>query len=507
MVDDEADRRFRDFVALRLGLHSEHGARDRVSETLRKRVAATRSASAEAYVTELFAAAEPRDELRLIADDLTINETFFFRNSDNFRALMAHVERPTTAAPRRALRVLSAGCSTGEEPYSIAITLRETLPAIDTWDIRIVGVDLSVTALARARAGRYSSWALRATPDAVRRRWFERAGTEFQLDRSIREMVSFEEQNLSDPRSPIWAPNQFDVVFCRNVVMYFTPDVMRSVVDRIENALRPGGLLFLGHAETLRGVTDQYRLCHSHDTFYYQTREHDVDSPGGTATLPVRPVSAVYPTLPARESAPQSTAWMGEIQRASDRIAALGSTPIRPCPPARAEAKPPNDLSRVVDAIRRERFSEALSLLAELPDSRRADPEALLLQAVVLTHCGSRELAESTCARLLEIDAADARAHYVLALCREDADDPEGALRHDCAAVGFDPEFAMPRLHMGLLARRRGDDETARRELAGALSALGKEQSAHVLLFGGGFSREALVDLCRSELRAAGGAQ
>ena len=138
------------------------------------------------------------------------------------------------------------------------------------------------------------------------------------------------------------------------------------------------------------------------------------------------------------------------------------------------------------------------------PESAR-DPDALLLRAVLLSHSGQLDAAEKVCAELLAQDDLDAGAHYLLALCREGAGDRQGARDHDQAATYLDPGFAMPRLHLGLLARRAGDREGARRDLASALALLEQEDAARLLLFGGGFRREALIALCRAELVSAGG--
>ncbi len=122
-----------------------------------------------------------------------------------------------------------------------------------------------------------------------------------------------------------------------------------------------------------------------------------------------------------------------------------------------------------------------------------------------MTHGGQLSGAEDACRRLLELDELNAGAHYVLALCRESAGDERGAADHDQVAAYLDPAFAMPRLHLGLLARRAGDRDAARRELAQALALLEREDPSRLLLFGGGFNRAALLALGRAELHACGG--
>jgi chemotaxis protein methyltransferase CheR len=138
-----------------------------------------------------------------------------------------------------------------------------------------------------------------------------------------------------------------------------------------------------------------------------------------------------------------------------------------------------------------------------LPASSRSDPDAQLLHAALLTNSGKLDEAQAVCTGILGTDEMSAGAHYLMALCREHAGDRRAALDHDQAAIYLDPEFAMPHLHVGLLARRSHDRDQARAELRRALALLAREDASRILLFGGGFSRDALVALCRSELRAS----
>ncbi len=134
-----------------------------------------------------------------------------------------------------------------------------------------------------------------------------------------------------------------------------------------------------------------------------------------------------------------------------------------------------------------------------------ADPDAQLLVAALLTNANELLEAEKVCNHVLALDEMNAGAHYLMALCREHARDRDGAIQHDQVATYLDSEFAMPRLHLGLIAKRSADMETARRELSRALLLLGREDASRILLFGGGFTREALMEFCRAQLRSCGG--
>jgi chemotaxis protein methyltransferase CheR len=370
--------------------------------------------------------------------------------------------------------------------------------------------------LAKAARGVYSAWALRETPAESQRRWFREVGREFELEPKIRVGVTFREANLAQESNDLWAPQAYDVVFCRNVLMYFTSDNAQALVARLTRALAPGGYLFLGHAETLRGLSNEYHLCHTHGTFYYQrrpaqSREHSGASAGNGGAAPDT-VSAP-PALASAAVAPEllwAQTWLDAVQQASDRIQVLAErspreSAVRGAPRAGTAGTPGVELQPARDLLKKERFTDALDLLGRLPVESEQDPEALLLRAALLTHSGNLIAAERVSGQLLEQDELNAGAHYLLALCRESAGDRQGAVDHDQAAIYLDSGFAMPRLHLGLMARRAGDREGARRELGYALTLLKREDAARLLLFGGGFGREALIALCGAELKSAGG--
>jgi chemotaxis protein methyltransferase CheR len=264
--------------------------------------------------------------------------------------------------------------------------------------------------------------------------------------------------------------------------MYFSPETARGVVGRISQALLPRGYLFLGHAETLRGITPAFHLCHTHDTFYYQQRDAlDIDP------APIDSPSEVSRLLP-KQLAPLATHTPSVSQTST-------ATPTRAW-----------DLSLVLEAVRQERFADALALIGSLPADAHEDPDALLLRAVLLTNHGRTQESEEVCRRLLALDELNAGAHYLMALCREHDGDTNRAIEHGLTAIYLDPGFAMPHLHLGILAKRSGETISAQRELGKALVLLGSEDASRILLFGGGFSRDALVQLCRTQLSAVGGA-
>lgn len=487
--------RFRDLVRRKLGLEHDDNRLAELAEVLRQRLDATGARDVETYAR----LADGGDELQALIARLTVGETYFFRNADHFRALAEHVlpERVRRGAGQRRLRVLSLGCATGEEPYSIAILLRDRFHEVESWDLELWGVDVNRASLARAAAAHYTAWALRATPAELVARWFHPAGRDHVLDDRVRGMVHFVEHNLADPAAPWWGADRWDLVLCRNVLMYLTPGLRAAVLERLAAAIAPDGYLFLGHAETLRGTATGFRLCHTHDTFYYQRGD------GADDTLMALPRPRVSPPAAGPDG---GVGWFEEIERASRRIASLSTAPPSEetaVVTGAAEAAPA--LDHVRSLFEQERVEEALAALDALPAAAADHPDALLLRAVLCTNRGNLAEAEAACARLLAHGVPDAGAHYLIALGRESAGDVAGAADHDRRALVLDPGFAMPRLHLGLLARRGGAIGDARRELSAALVLLERDDGARLALFGGGFGRDALRALCRAELAACGG--
>ncbi len=495
--------RLRAIVARRLGIAYDESRLDVLADALRASLDAAGSTPAR-FLQRLASPASGRDELRSIAARLSVPETYFLRYENQFRAFAEVVlpDRARARADTRQLRILSAGCASGDEAYSVAITVRERLPDLAEWKVTIVGIDMNSEALEKAARARYTTWSLRETSDSVRDRYFAADGRDYVLDPAIRAMVTFEERNLLDDDPLFWQPASFDVIFCRNVTMYFVPEAARSVIARIEGALVPDGYLFLGHAETLRGVSQAFHLRHTHETFYYQ-RRGGAEGAFGVLRASDTDAPRLAPAVEIGDS------WVATIKGASDRIAALARDPSRREGASLAAVAPiaRADLGPALALLGQERFTEALAALRDLPSDLRLGPDALLLGAVLLTNRGDLAEAEGLCRQLLERDEFNADAHYLLALCRDHAGDPLGATECDRTALYLDPCFAMARLHLGLVARRSGEFATARVELGLALDLLQREEPSRVLLFGGGFSRETLVRLCRAELEATEGAR
>lgn len=226
--------------------------------------------SVDAYVADLSTRRTP-SALKQVVEALTTNETSWFRDSDPFKALRQTVF-PALASARsnRTLRVWAAACSSGQEPYSILMTALDT-PELAGWKIELVATDLSEEMLDRARKGEYSQLEVnRGLPATTLVRHFERSGLSWRISQSIRERVEFRQLNLTRPFPPL---GRFDVVFLRNVLIYFDLPTKRDVLKRVRQVLAPDGHLFLGAAEMTMGVDDAWERVPAGRSSVYRIRE------------------------------------------------------------------------------------------------------------------------------------------------------------------------------------------------------------------------------------------
>lgn len=424
-------------------------------------------------------------ELGFLADRLTVNETFFFRNAEHFKALSSLVlpELLKTARDEhRAVRVLSAGCASGEEAYSVAIALEDV--GAQPHEIAVTAVDLSPSVIERARRARFSAWSLRATPDALRSRYFTRDGQEWVLSPRIAGRVAFELGNLADPLQTFWSGPPYDLILCRNVLMYFSAEAMNQTLARLELALRLGGYLFLGHAESLRSrttatnappATFQMQVRQAHEAFFYTKVAVPPDHESTTQAPSLASAGSLGPATGPTHG-PPDPAWFENIGRQGERIASLHA-----------------------EALRRDAETQRKSRVTTTPpaDDGPPTPRSRLLTAVSALDAGRFDEVEALCAPLIE----DPDAQYLLALRREHLDDPEGAIAHYQMASALDTRFAMPRVHLGIVLARLGDDEAAHKAFSEAVLLLPSESDERLLWFGGGFSREGLREHCRRMAR------
>jgi chemotaxis protein methyltransferase CheR len=300
-VGDAIVRAFGDQVTARLGLRfggSRQADLHRAVETL----ARGHPGGAHGAISDWMSRAWSADDIRTLAGLLCVGETYFFREPAAFDLLEHELLAPHIVWGRhntRRLRVWSAGCATGEEAYSLSIMLHRLLPDIDDWDVTALGTDLHAGFLERAREGVYGDWSFRGVPDLVREQYFDRLdGEHWRVKDRYRRIVHFEQGNLIEP---MVATEAFDLILCRNVLMYFSREHIHRVLRQLHLALADDGLLLVAGPEAAgRGADGFETMRFEHALFY---RKAAVGKPAAVSPLRAPHVTPTHP-LPAHAPQP-----------------------------------------------------------------------------------------------------------------------------------------------------------------------------------------------------------
>ncbi|MEK8023925.1 MAG: CheR family methyltransferase, partial [Candidatus Hydrogenedentota bacterium] len=249
------------------GIHLGPAKSHLIVARLQKRIRELGLSTLDAYVARVKSDSCGM-ELQRMVEALTTNLTHFFREPRHLEFTARHIAERIRQTGRKTVRIWSAGCSSGEEPYSITITLMESLANSTGWDIRILATDISKSMIETAKAGRYPEESLDNVPASIRMRYFSsppHSGRDrfHHVNARVRSCVHFERLNLVDP----WPMRrQFDAIFCRNVMIYFSPAVRELIVKRMSAQLDNGGILCIGHSESLSGMT--HDLAYIEPTIY-----------------------------------------------------------------------------------------------------------------------------------------------------------------------------------------------------------------------------------------------
>ena len=270
MIDFQTFEAIRNIVYDKTGLFFADNKLDFVSRRVSARMEKTDVTSGFDYSRYLRFDID-ETELEALVDLLITNETFFFRDFLQLQSLAEQALPMVTSEIKGARRIsiLSAGCSTGDEPYTLAIILKEMLDHFDQWQINIDAVDINALNLERAKKAIYSSRALRETPHVYRDRYFKKQGDQYILDEEIKEMVRFSRVNIFNTEQ-ISKLGAYDIVFCRNVLIYFDNESSTVVLTNLYDRMKPGAFIFLGAAESVGRLTSLFTMERRGKIFLYR---------------------------------------------------------------------------------------------------------------------------------------------------------------------------------------------------------------------------------------------
>lgn len=506
MRPEEAER-FQEFLMESCGLLFDDRRLPDLERAVAGRMIELGHGSFEEYYHFLTVHREGREELNKLVVSLTVGETQFYRTPDQFLALEQYILPRLLAARERTtrrLRFLSAGCATGEEAYSLVMSFQRVAPAPTSWDFRVRACDINRDFLKQAEAGVYSERKLRLVSPEELQKYFRAEGRSFRVVPELRRQVEFVHFNLSeDDYSPLSAGEIFDLILCRNVLIYFQQDIMKRVVARLHEILADDGYLILGYSETLFRISTDFMSVHTPETFFY-TKARESEKPR------LRDLPHLHEPL-----------------KREHLLSALDSRPFpaSPFPPRRsrpvpetATAPPRSRLEPIpgeaelweagMNAFAEEQFETARARFEELlrhyPQSARGHVGLGLL----LANQGSDEASRERCERAKGCDDLLPEIYFLLALLDEKAGRLEAALENYQRVLLLDRDFAMARFNLANLYLRLERRRDARREFMNTLDLLERDPKNPSLKFSGGLSREALLQICeihRSQVELARG--
>ncbi|MFP4213929.1 MAG: CheR family methyltransferase [Desulfohalobiaceae bacterium] len=274
-ISDEEFVQLRDFVYQQTGIYIGDNRKYLLENRLANRLKEHSLNSFSEYYYFLRYDPARKQELNRLFAVITTNETSFFRNPPQIKVFQDSILPDVLAGKRKAghrkLRIWSAGCSTGEEPYTLGIVLHQVLGReLPQWDIRIMAHDLSEDVLQSARRGIFNEYTLRSTPAHILQKYFQDLGQgNYQLLPQVQELISFASLNLSD-RFQLKQVEASDIIFCRNVIIYFDEAMKKQVISGMYDNLHPGGYLFVGHSESLHNLTRAFKPCHFPGAIVYK---------------------------------------------------------------------------------------------------------------------------------------------------------------------------------------------------------------------------------------------
>ena len=389
--------RFSKLLLDRYGLYFSDRRRPELESAILRAFAASPTADFNEYYTLLVERTDGGLEMERLVNAVTVNETYFFRDAAQFDALASSV-LPELIERRRMLRTLriwSAGCSSGEEAYSIAMLLRDMLPDVDEWSITILATDVNTAALDKARQGLFGNWAFREQrAKEMRPRYFHRVGARWELSPEIRRMVTFNRLNLAGSEYPSYATNTMfmDLILCRNVTIYFNESITAAAVNRFHDTLTDGGWLVVGHSELSLNVYRRFHIRNFPNTVLYQR--------DGQSS-----------TQPTEWHWPPRTETTAPAVKTKFPVAVPAALP--PTPPSVVEVSPLEQAQQLVEFGRSE---EARDLLLPLTQSPPVSNDVYVLLGQTCANLGDLEAAERWCREALRHNKLTLEAYYTLAL-------------------------------------------------------------------------------------------
>jgi chemotaxis protein methyltransferase CheR len=493
----ELQAQIKTHIADRCGLYFRDHDLKNLESGVTQRMKACGFDSVHSYYLHLTTSEEKETEFRELLNLLTINHTYFFRNEPQFvafkdKVLPELIERKMQQAlesktgKKTLLRIWSAGCSTGEEPYTIAMILREVIPHPEDWDIEILATDASSEAMEKAKRGIYGANSMRLVEEPYRSKYFTQLASskqngDWKISSEIKQMVRFGFLNLvGDPYPP-----EMDVIFCRNVTIYFETKTTIKIMENFAANMADPGYLFLGYSESLQFLTDKFRMASWQDGIYYRK------------------------TTGKPEEARTSIAWQSEEPQIVEEY--VEAMPLPELAAIIEHHEPVALTSEEFEAVRQQilrfiylkEYSSAMALIEKVSVEGGKMADIHYLAADIYANRNRHEDARARLKKALAIDSLFAPAYYLLGCMYLEESKSDKAKESLLKALYIDKDFIMARFYMAHMFRTEGRTSEAIREYRNTLEALSKgvaSPRSQMILQSSGFNPATLKSVCCDNL-------
>lgn len=484
-----------DFVAAQMGLHFP---RERWRDLERGIGFAAREFHFEdldSCIHWLLESPLRRSQIEVLASHLTVGESYFFRDRQSFQILEEQIlpelirSRRNTEQP---LRIWCAGCASGEEPYSIAILLSKLIPDLQDWNVTILATDINPGFLQRASEGVYGNWSFRETPAWIQEKYFRKTKSgSFEILPELKKIVIFSYLNLAEDAYPsFWSnTNAMDVIFCRNVLMYFVPEKVKKVIENLYRSLGEGGWLIVSPTEAPHFLFSRFATINFPGAIFYRK---DSSKPPSAGIFPSWPVQESTVTLqPLSPLAAESTP---EISIPAE----IGELPQLVVEEAEKVEEQATAYRKALALYEEGKYVEAAQKLVQASSQNQADAKAMALLARVYANQGQLSQALEWCEKAIAADKLNAGFHYLCAIILLEQGAWEGAKLELKRALYLDQEFALAHVALGNLVQRQGKVKQARKHFDTALSLLRLHGHEDILPESEGITAGRLAEIIRS---------
>lgn len=438
-------------------------------------------------------------EIRELLDLITIGETYFFRNRPQFEALMRcvlpEIIQRKMYSPDRSIRVWSAGCSKGDEAYSIAIAIMEALPSYEDWDISILGTDINRNVLMCAKEAIYGEKDISHLPKEYLDKYFKVQGSNYLLDARVKKCVGFEYHNLAKDPFILEGMQNVDIIFCRNVMIYFDFQTTKRIIDTFYNSLIRDGYLFLGHAETLWQITNKFETVEFPQTFVYKKALIPVEGEHVKPFIGV-PEIELEEFVPVKEAASEEVFPKEAEQKLEEKPESIEEV-----------EKPPVEIDEIESLyreatilFREKKYQEALSSSDKIIAQDKNHIRAYSTRATILANQAKYEDAADTLAKIIAVDNLNVEAYYLLGVLSYKTNDLKEAEKQFKKVIYIDPDIVLAYFNLGNIYLYQKEFRKAAREFHNAISLLEKRAKDEQVRFCEDFTVEFLLRACKNNL-------